>query len=80
MEQRQRDFYKAAQAYHARHDPPQAGAEYWKWALADLRTVASLYEDDPLLIDLLKAVFAELERGCLRLMEGQRVEQPAQLQ
>jgi hypothetical protein len=63
-------LHKAAAAYHARHTN-QAGADYWDWALNDLQAVAGLYNDDPLILDLLNAVLKDLEREYKRLLAAQ---------
>lgn len=64
-------IYKAVQSYHVRHIPPQAGADYWEWAISDLQTVASLHDRNPLIVGLLGAVFDELEREYQRLLAEQ---------
>ena len=64
-------IYKAAQAYHARHNPPQAGAEYWEWSLKDLQATATLHDNDPLIKALLSAALADLEREHKRLLAAQ---------
>ena len=64
-------IYKAVQSYHVRHIPPQAGADYWEWAISDLQTVASLHDKNPLIVGLLGAVFDELEREYQRLLAEQ---------
>lgn len=68
MDQRLQDMHRAAYAYHERHDPPQDTLEYWEWAAADLAAVSSLHDNDPLIMGLLGAVYAELERGYARLL------------
>ena len=55
-------IYKAVQSYHVRHIPPQAGADYWEWTIADLQAVSSQHGNHPLIMDLLGAVLADLER------------------
>ena len=69
----QRDIsaiYKAVQAYHIRHDPPQDTPGYWEWAISDIQAVSSQYNNSPLIMDLLAAALAELEREYKRLMQG----------
>ena len=64
-------IYKAVQSYHVRHIPPQAGADYWEWAISDLQTVASLHDKNPLIVGLLGAVFDELEREYKHMLADQ---------
>lgn len=64
-------IYKAAQAYHTRHSPPQPGAEYWEWTLKDLQATATLHDNDPLIKALLSAALADLEREYKRLQAAQ---------
>ena len=71
MDNRLQTIHKAAQAYHARHDPPQAGADYWDWAVNDLQAVAGLYNNDPLILDLLGAALSDLEREHKRQLAAQ---------
>lgn len=68
MDQRLQDMHRAAYAYHKRHDPPQDTPDYWEWAVTDLGAVSNLHDNDPLIMGLLKAVYAELERGYARLL------------
>ena len=71
MDNRLQTIYKAVQAYHARHDPPQTGPGYWEWAVTDLQAVAGLYNNDPLILDLLGAALSDLEREYKRLLAEQ---------
>lgn len=71
MDNRLQTIYKAVQAYHVRHDPPQTGADYWEWAVTDLQAVAGLYNNDPLILDLLGAALSDLEREYKRLLAEQ---------
>lgn len=64
-------MHKASAACHARHDPPQAGAEYWEWALNDMKAVSGLYDNDLLIMSLLSVVFADLERSYKRMLAAQ---------
>ena len=64
-------IYKAAQAYHARHNPPQAGADYWEWTIKDLLETARQHDNDPLIKALLTAALDDLEREYKRLQAAQ---------
>ena len=64
-------IYKAVQAYHIRHDPPLDTPGYWEWTIADLQTVAKLYDNSPLILDLLGAALSDLEREYKRLQAAQ---------
>jgi hypothetical protein len=68
MDQKLQTMYKAAHAYHTRHDPPQDTPDYWGWAVADLAAVSCQHNNDPFIIGLLQAVYAELERGYAHLL------------
>jgi len=68
MDHKKRDMHRAAYAYHERHDPPQDTPEYWEWAAADLAAVSCQHNNDPFIIGLLQAVYAELERGYAHLL------------
>lgn len=57
-----RRIYRALFDFHERHNPPRAEAEYWAAVCADMEQTAAVGGDDPFLMDLLVAVFAELER------------------
>ena len=70
-------IYKAVQSYHVRHIPPQAGADYWEWAISDLQTVASLHDKNPLIVGLLGAVFDELEREYKHMLADQGGSDPS---
>ena len=63
-------IYKAVQAYHVRHIPPQDTPGYWEWAISDLQAVAVQYDNSPLVKDLLAAALSDLEREYRRLMQG----------
>ena len=70
----QRDIgaiYKAVQAYHVRHIPPQDTPGYWEWAISDLQAVAVQYDNSPLVKDLLAAALSDLEREYKRLLAEQ---------
>ena len=71
MDNRLQTIYKAVQAYHARHDPPQTGPGYWEWAIADMQAVSSLYDNSLFIKGLLGAVFDDLEREYKRLLAEQ---------
>jgi len=76
----QRDIgaiYKAVQAYHVRHIPPQDTPGYWEWAISDLQTVASLHDRNPLIVGLLGAVFDELEREYKHMLADQGGSDPS---
>ncbi|OQA06276.1 MAG: hypothetical protein BWY65_02224 [Firmicutes bacterium ADurb.Bin373] len=70
----QRDIsaiYKAVQAYHIRHDPPQDTPGYWEWAIPDIQAVSNQYNNSPLIKDLLAAALSDLEREYKRLLAEQ---------
>ncbi len=70
----QRDIsaiYKAVQAYHIRHDPPQDTPGYWEWAISDIQAVSNQYNNSPFIKDLLAAALSDLEREYKRLLAEQ---------
>ena len=64
-------IYKAVQAYHIRHDPPQDTPGYWEWAISDIQAVSNQYNNSPLIKDLLAAALSDLEREYKRLLAEQ---------
>ncbi len=64
-------IYHAAQAYHTRHSPPQAGADYWEWTITDLLEIARQHDNDPLMKALLTAALDDLEREYKRIKPGE---------
>jgi len=70
----QRDIsaiYKAVQAYHIRHDPPQDTPGYWEWTITDLLEIARQHDNDPLMKALLTAALDDLEREYKRIKPGE---------
>lgn len=57
-----RRIYRILFDFHERHNPPRGGAEYWDDVCDDMTQTAAAGGDDPFLMDLLVAVFSELER------------------
>ena len=64
-------IYKAVQAYHVRHDPPQDTPGYWEWAISDLQAVSVQHDNSPLVKDLLAAALSELEREYKHMLADQ---------
>lgn len=63
-------MYEAAYAYHRRYSPPQDVPDYWEKAVGDIGSVARRFGNNPLIIGLLSAIFAELEREYKALRQG----------
>ena len=54
--------YRAAFDFHKRWSPCPANLEEWESAAREIATVAKQGNDTPFLLDILGAVYAELER------------------
>lgn len=69
-----RAAYRAVCDFHERHNPPRidndSGLEYWEAAADDMTAVAKAFHDDPFVIEMLVAVYSELEREYKRLTDG----------
>lgn len=58
-----RRIYRALFDFHERHNPPSGDADsYWAAVCDDMTQLCQAFDDDPFLMDLAAAVFAELER------------------
>jgi hypothetical protein len=57
-----RAMYRAACNFHERHHPAQLTADYWEAAAEDMTKTSREFHDDPFLMELLLAVYEELER------------------
>lgn len=68
-----RAAYRAACDFHERHNPPTIGSDggalYWQEVTDDMQTIAQQFNGDPFITGLLCAVFEELERQFMALME-----------
>ena len=69
-------MYRAAYAYHERHNPPQLTPGYWEEALEDLLSLARQFGNDPFMTALLNTVYGELERGYKGIAGGQGLQLP----
>jgi len=57
-----RAMYRAACNFHERHHPAQLTADYWEAAAEDMTKTSNEFDNDPFLMELLLAVYEELER------------------
>ena len=57
-----RAMYRAACNFHERHTPAQLSADYWDAAAEDMVEVSNEFGNDPFLMELLVAIYEELER------------------
>lgn len=58
-----RRIYRALFDFHERHSPPRGDADsYWAAVCDDMTQLCQTFDNDPFLMDLTVAVFAELER------------------
>ena len=55
-------LYRIAHDFHKRHAPPTLEAGYWDQTAEDMTAIANANNNDPFLIDLLTAIYEELER------------------
>lgn len=55
-------IYRAVYEFHKRNNPPQAEPEYWDKVALDMVETANAYDNNPLLNELILAVYNELER------------------
>ena len=55
-------LYRIAHDFHKRHAPPTLEAGYWDQTAEDMTAIANVNNNDPFLIDLLTAIYEELER------------------
>ena len=69
-----RAAYRAVCDFHERHNPPRLdddnGLKYWEETTDDMQAVCNAFNNDPFVIDMLVAVFGELEREYKRLTDG----------
>ena len=57
------NFYRVAHDFHRRWAPAPANDEEWDEAAEDLNHTANRNGNDPFLMDMLTAIFTELERN-----------------
>ena len=61
-----RAAYRAVCEFHERHNPPRldddGGESYWNTVTEDMGEIAERFNQDPFIIEMLIAVFGELER------------------
>ena len=73
-----RAMYAALFRFHERHNPPTMGdddgALYWQTTNDDMIATAQQFDDDPFMLNLLYAVFNELEMEYKRIRGGQKIE------
>lgn len=55
-------YYRAALDFHKRNTPPRGDDDYWMGVANDMGEVSSRFGNDLFLMDLLVAVYSELER------------------
>lgn len=69
-----RAMYRAACNYHEKYTPPVVGEDngltYWAAAAEEIGTISKAFNNDPFMIDLLSAVYSELEREYKLLRDG----------
>ena len=57
-----RAFYRLACNFHEKYNPPRADDAYWSAVADEMNAIAVQHDNNPFLIDMLIAVFSELER------------------
>jgi len=57
-----RAFYRMACNFHEKYNPPRADDAYWSAAADEMNAIAVQHDNNPFLMDMLIAVFSELER------------------
>lgn len=70
-----RDFraiFQAAYIFHTQHNPPRLDADYWPETVSDITGITCTFSNDPLMIDLLNAIYTDLERSYTRMVEEQQ--------
>ena len=69
-----RAAYRAVCEFHERHNPPRldddGGENYWNTVTEDMGEIAERFNQDPFIIEMLIAVFGELERQFKLLRDG----------
>lgn len=65
-----RPLYRAACNFHERHNPVQLTAAFWEEVCADMTATANEFDNDPFLMELLLAVFEEMERESRELQQA----------
>ena len=65
-----RALYRAACNFHERHNPAQLTASYWDEVCEDMTETANGYDNDPFLLELLIAVYEEMEREYKQLQQA----------
>ncbi len=63
-----RAMFRAAYTFHAQHRP-NLGADYWAETVKDITRVLCDFNQDPLLMDLLHAIYTDLEREYKHMLE-----------
>ena len=64
-------IFRAAFNFLQRHSPVNQGADYWAEALKDLNGIMIDFNQDSLLMGLLQAIYADLEREYKHMLEAQ---------
>lgn len=62
MKPQARIAYRIAYDFHEQHQPASMTPQYWDATAADLSATAERHRNDPFLLDLLAAVYDQLER------------------
>lgn len=55
--------FKAAYEYYFKYFPPKNTEKFWNSAAAEMNTIAAAHNNHPFVIDLLVAVYADIERS-----------------
>lgn len=66
MPDRQRQIFRAAFNFLMEHSPATSDDDYWLKTADDLGRVCAELGNDPLALDLLAAVYVDLERSLAR--------------
>lgn len=62
MDSKTRRAYRIAFEFHAQHQPAENNAAFWERTARDMVETASSSQNDSFLLDLLAAVYDQLER------------------
>ena len=63
LDKTNRDAFTAAYQYMQKHSPPEPTETYWNAAADDMNAIAAQHGGNPFVVDLLVAVYGELERS-----------------
>lgn len=64
-----RAIFRAAYNFYEKFHPPRLDAAYWGEAVKEINNLSIDFDNDPLLIGLLHAIYADLESGHIALAE-----------